>query len=155
MALEHHDKLNPSQTKQAWEQEERLARQRPRVIVAEDHLEMRALISDMLRLEGYEVTEARDGAALLDLIVETLHPSEDPQIPDLIITDIWMPGCTGLEVLARLRRFDWATRVIVITAFGDEVAHAEARRLGAALVLDKPFELATLRAAALGLAPVE
>jgi len=44
--------------------------------------------------------------------------------------------------------------VIVITAFADETAHLEARRLGAALVLDKPFDLATLREAARNLAPL-
>ena len=127
----------------------------PRVVVAEDQPEMRALIANTLRREGYEVIEAIDGSMLLDILIETLDNTVNPQIPDLIVTDIWMPGCSGLEVLARLRRFDWSTRVIVITAFGDETAHTEARRLGAALVLDNPFDLATLRAAAQKLAPIQ
>ncbi len=125
----------------------------PRVVVADDQPEMRSLIANMLRREGYTVTEAIDGAGLLDLLIDTLNNKIDPQIPDLIVTDIWMPGCSGLEILARLRRFAWSTRVIVITAFADETAHTEARRLGAALVLDKPFDLATLRKAAHTLAP--
>lgn len=125
----------------------------PRVVVAEDQPEMRALIANMLRREGYTVVEAIDGSALLDILVDTLDNTTNPQIPALIVTDIWMPGCSGLEVLARLKRFDWSTRVIVITAFGDETAHVEARRLGASLVLDKPFDLATLRTAARTLAP--
>jgi len=120
------------------------------VVVAEDQPEMRELIAELFRQEGYAVTEAPDGAALLELLEDPLHP----QIPALIVTDLWMPGCSGLEVLARLRRFDWSTRVIVITAFADETAHLEARRLGAALVLDKPFDLATLREAARNLAPL-
>ncbi len=127
----------------------------PRVVVAEDQPEMRALIANTLRRQGYEVIEAIDGSMLLDILIETLDNTVNPQIPDLIVTDIWMPGCSGLEVLARLRRFDWSTRVIVITAFGDETAHTEARRLGAALVLDKPFDLATLLAAAQKLAPTQ
>lgn len=125
----------------------------PRVVVAEDSPQMRALISDMLRAEGYAVIEAKDGAELLDLLVDTLRDPHDG-IPALLVTDIWMPGCSGLEVLTRLRRFGWPTRVIVITAFGDETSHAEARRLGAALVLDKPFELSLLRAAVRDLAPL-
>ena len=126
----------------------------PWVVVAEDQPEMRALICKMLRREGYAVTEAVDGAELLDILVDVLDNKVNPQIPQLIVTDIWMPGCTGLEILARLRRFDWSTRVIVITAFGDESAHLEARRLGATLVLDKPFDLGTLRNAARALAPL-
>lgn len=126
----------------------------PRVVVAEDQPEMRELIATMLRREGYAVTEAIDGGALFDVLIETLDNKINPQIPELIVTDIWMPGCSGLEVLSRLRRFDWSTRVIVITAFGDQTAHTEARRLGAALVLDKPFDLATLRTAARNLAPL-
>ena len=130
------------------------ARPSRRVVVAEDQPEMRALIANMFRREGYAVTEARDGSDLLDLLIETLDNKTNPKIPDLIVTDIWMPGCSGLEVLARLRRFAWSTRVIVITAFGDQTTHTEARRLGAALVLDKPLDLATLRTAARTLAPL-
>jgi DNA-binding response OmpR family regulator len=133
---------------------EQKTKRSPRVVVAEDQPEMRALIANMLRREGYCVNEAKDGSTLLDLLIETLDDKINPQIPALIVTDIWMPGCSGLEVLSRLRRFSWSTRVIVITAFGDETAHVEARRLGAALVLDKPFDLATLRAAARDLAPI-
>src|SRR5687767_10513295 len=92
----------------------------PRVLVAEDQPEMRELIATMLRREGYVVTEAKDGSDLLDILIDTLDNKINPDIPALIVTDIWMPGCTGLEVLSRLRRFAWRTRVIVITAFGDE-----------------------------------
>lgn len=126
----------------------------PQVVVAEDQPEMRALIANMFRREGYAVTEAKDGSDLLDILIDTLDNKASRPVPALIVTDIWMPGCSGLEVLARLRRFAWSTRVIVITAFGDESTHCEARRLGASLVLDKPFDLATLRAAARDLAPL-
>lgn len=126
----------------------------PLAVVAEDSPQMRVLIAQMLRREGYEVVEAKDGSELLDLLVDTLR-DQQPRIPALLVTDIWMPGCSGLEVLARLRRFGWPTRVIVITAFGDDTSHTEARRLGAALVLDKPFELSALASAARALVPVQ
>jgi DNA-binding NtrC family response regulator len=64
---------------------------------------------------------------------------------DLIITDVRMHGVTGLEILAGLRENDWSTPVILMTAFGDAELHAEAMRLGALAVLDKPFELDALR----------
>ena len=56
---------------------------------------------------------------------------------------------TGLDVVAGLRRAEWITPVIIITAFGDEATHAEAQRLGAAAVFDKPFDVNDLRIAAL------
>ena len=116
-----------------------MSKRSPRVVVAEDQLELRELLAEMFRDEGYAVTEAKDGPALLDILIDTLDNAV---------------GCSGLEVLARLRRFHWATRVIVITAFGDPDAHLRAHRLGATLVLDKPFDLATLRTAARTLAPL-
>jgi DNA-binding response OmpR family regulator len=115
-----------------------------RVFVAEDQPEMRALIARVLRQDGYEVIEASDGTALIDSLVRSMV--DDARMPDLIITDIRMPGASGLDVVARLRRSDWTTPIIFITAFGDDQAHAEARRLGAVGCLDKPFDLDELRA---------
>lgn len=111
-----------------------------RVLLAEDDPDMRALLARALRRIGYSVVEVQDGLALLQRVRSGLDDEHDVA-PDLIISDIRMPGCSGLEVLAGLRACDWAMPVILITAFGDEAAHAEARRLGAALLLDKPFDL--------------
>ena len=112
-----------------------------RILVADDKPEMRKLIANRLRKEGYEVIEAEDGPSLIDKIIRGIVDDRMPRAPDLIITDVRMPGMSGLEVLAQLRRNDWATPVILITAFGDEKTHAEAERLGAATVLDKPFDM--------------
>jgi DNA-binding NtrC family response regulator len=60
-----------------------------------------------------------------------------------------MPVASGLEVLAHLRRVDPTTPFVLITAFGDHTTRAAAARLGAACVLDKPFDFDTLRAIAL------
>ena len=49
-----------------------------------------------------------------------------------------------MSVLGGLRQFDWQLPFILITAFGDPVTHAEARRMGATAVLDKPFEMRRL-----------
>jgi len=129
------------------------ARRRPvRVLVAEDQREMRVLMCEVLRREGYEVVEAASGTELVERLVQGMVADDDARAPDLIVTDVRMPGCSGLEVLARLRRNDWSTPVILITAFGDLATHEEAQRLNAAYVLDKPFELDDLVLAALSLA---
>ncbi|MCE9672233.1 response regulator [Myxococcus stipitatus] len=116
---------------------------RPRVLLAEDQPEMRALMRGALRRRGYDVVEATDGPGLVQAIIDGLLASQT-QVPDLIVTDVRMPGYSGLEVVARLRREGWTTPVILITAFGDAQLHQEAELLGAARVLDKPFAMEDL-----------
>jgi CheY-like chemotaxis protein len=132
-----------------------LTRLRPlRILVAEDDREMRRMMTASLSDEGFVVVEAGDGNRLLELIgSQLLSPNRDHV--DLIISDVRMPGHTGLEVLAGLRGSDWATPFILITAFGDEETHAEARRLGAVAIFDKPFDLDDLKTAVMNLARLD
>ncbi|NBD09978.1 MULTISPECIES: response regulator [Corallococcus] len=116
---------------------------RPRVLIAEDDREMRRMLVRALQRRGCDVHEVPNGRELLGTLTRGLAGVEGAA-PDVIITDVRMPGVTGLEALARLRRVDWATPVILITAFGDAATHAEAMRLGAAFVFDKPFDLDVL-----------
>ncbi len=116
----------------------------PRILLAEDDADMRKLVSGMLRKRGYEVIEARDGAQLAMfvnsmLLSGTFHPP-----PDLIVTDVCMPGFSGIDVVTALRRLDWRTRVILLTGFGDAEVYEAARRLGVDGLLDKPFDLEVL-----------
>lgn len=62
----------------------------------------------------------------------------------IIVTDVVMPGRTGLDVVSWLRSHDWATPVVLLTGFGSAEVHEDARRLGAA-IMDKPFELDALQ----------
>lgn len=117
-----------------------------RVLVAEDDLEMRRLIADALVRDGAEVSEAPSGLALFDLL---RRMGLDGTLPDLLISDIRMPGLTGLQVLAMMRERGWTMPVILITAFGDEETHNEAAHNGATAVFDKPFDVDDLRMAAL------
>lgn len=130
----------------AWKNPRPAPGRAPRILLADDQLEMRTLIRKMLVRRGCEVVEAEDGPGLVRILIDGLK-EEESRAPDLIITDVRMPGFTGLEVLARLRREQWTTPVILITAFGDAQLHHEALRLGAACVLNKPFELEELRGA--------
>ena len=123
--------------------------QRPRVLLADDDPEVRGMLAAVLRQDGMDVIEARDGIELLELIAdEILAEREKPGI-DLVVSDIRMPGRTGLNALANLRRDDWATPVLLITAFGDRQTDQEADRLGAIGVFHKPFDLDDFRTAVL------
>jgi DNA-binding NtrC family response regulator len=123
----------------------------PRVLLAEDDAEMREMIAQVLRRDGYDVIEARDGFQLLQYLATHTPAAEDAV--DIVISDIRMPGKTGLDVLAGLRFADPATPVVLITGFGDLRTHLEAKRLGAAAVLDKPFDLQQLRSVIVNLLP--
>jgi CheY-like chemotaxis protein len=112
-----------------------------RVLLVEDHVEMRRLLASVLRADGHQVLEASDGLKALGPL---LGRRGEPEI-DLVISDVRMPGCTGLELLAFLRLERPATPVVLITAFGDRDTHAEARRLGATAILDKPFDVRAFR----------
>jgi len=123
----------------------------PHAILAEDDFEMRQLLAHALRMDGYRVTEVRDGSELLDAMAGYLIRGKGGSL-DLVVTDVRMPKIGGLEAIAGLRQCDWSTPVVVITAFGDEETHAEARRLGAIAVFDKPFDLRAIRSSWRGLA---
>ena len=121
--------------------------ERPRVLLAEDDPELRTLISLSLRWDGYVVVEAADGTEALECFGGSLLSTCAPRAFDLIVSDIRMPGFSGMDVLFALRGMSTAPPVILITAFGDYATHERAKRFGALEVLDKPFDLSDLRAA--------
>lgn len=112
-----------------------------RVLLAEDDVELRALLCWRLRGAGYEVTEVGDGQELLERLIEG-HEHDGRHEPfDVVLSDINMPHFNALDVLVGARRCLTTTPVILMTAFGDAHTRDQANRLGAAAVLDKPFEL--------------
>lgn len=117
-----------------------------RILLAEDDRELRRLLAAELRKEGYLVEEAASGFELLELLGDLALRNESF---DLIVTDIRMPGLTGLSIVEGLRNGitpgTSGAPVILITAFGDEDTHAEAARLGT-VIFDKPFDLDAFRA---------
>jgi DNA-binding response OmpR family regulator len=120
------------------------------VLVAEDDPEMRRLIVEALRKDGYVVEEEADGGRLLTRLGASASFEGRCDAFDLIVSDIRMPICSGLEVVKGLRDQRCETPVILMTAFGDEDTRARAHELGAVL-FEKPFEMKTLRLIAKGL----
>ncbi len=112
-----------------------------RVLVVEDEKSMRDLLSLMLRKEGYAVEVADGGSQAASRI------AKDP-VYDLVITDVSMPGMTGLELLRHVRKVSPESSVILMTAYGSKETAIEALNEGAAYYVEKPFDLDEMRVVA-------
>jgi CheY-like chemotaxis protein len=110
-----------------------------RILLAEDDFEMRKLLAWSLRNQGYSVIECKDGLCLLRKL--GIGGDAEHEAFDLIITDVRMPGVTGLEVLEANLEFEELPPIILITAFPDKKTLDDATKLGAAAILAKPFDI--------------
>lgn len=117
-----------------------------RVLLAEDDYELRQLIAASLRRIGCDVVEVSDGLQLVERVGASMGAKTLSDF-DVVISDIRMPGWSGLEVLEGLKSAGCSTPVILITAFGDDDIHRAAGRAGAVAVFDKPFDIADLGSA--------
>jgi DNA-binding response OmpR family regulator len=120
--------------------------QPPRIVVAEDDSEMRRLVVEALRKDGYDVIAVSDGGRLLVTLAHELVAPEGTELADLVVSDVRMPVCSGMQILEQLRAARWRVPVILMTAFGDAATREHARMLGA-LLFDKPLDLDDLRTA--------
>lgn len=111
----------------------------PGVLLAEDDEALRTLLAWVLADEGFRVTECRHGIELLDCLGASISGDPLDETFDLIISDIRMPGISGLTFLEGIGGRPGFPPIILITAFGDRETHERAGELGAAAVLDKPF----------------
>lgn len=118
------------------EQKANSAKPSKTVLVVEDDPWIRSLMADLLTGEGYEVVQAPDGRAGMQMAEE--HE------PDVILLDLAMPEKSGLDVLHELKS-QKPTRdipVIVVSAYAMLMMGSDARRADG--VIQKPFDLADL-----------
>jgi DNA-binding response OmpR family regulator len=124
-----------------------LARERARILVAEDDPELRALLSGVLTEDGYQVDEVADGRQFVEVMARLYGDGIPADSYSLIISDIRMPGFSGLDVISALHCLRSHVPVIIITAFSNEATRRLAMGLGALALLEKPFDLDDLRSA--------
>ena len=115
-----------------------------RVLVAEDDAAMRDLLLLVLRERGYAVDCVCSGSQLIRVLSERHADGSLAEPFDLIVTDVRMPGASGLDAIDHLRRAGGMTPVIAVTAFPHDSTLNRAKRLEIRL-LAKPFDLDTLR----------
>jgi DNA-binding NtrC family response regulator len=118
------------------ETETTTAATQPRILVVDDEPSARSALTELLREEGYQVRSAGDGYKALGQL--------ENWTPDLVITDVKMPGMDGIELMRKIRdRFE-AVGVVVMTAFGSVENAVEAMHKGADDYLTKPVHFPEL-----------
>lgn len=105
---------------------------RQRVLVTEDDLVQREIITDILEQAGYSVESFADPQSALDRLAD--------QEFDLLLTDLRMPRMDGLELLRRARKFRPDMDVVLMTAYASVKTAVSAIKEGAADYLEKPFD---------------
>jgi len=107
------------------------------LLLVEDKNELRAMLRKALERAGYEVDEAPDGAAAIQKVRARRYL--------LVITDLKMPGASGLEVLRATKQADATIPVLLLTAFGSVEEAVAAMKEGAFDFLQKPVDLDHLK----------
>lgn len=113
---------------------------RARVLIADDNADMREYLTNLLRTSGYQVSDVTDGRQALEAI--------RAEVPDLVISDVMMPGMDGLQLVAALRADPRvaAVPVLLLSARAGQEASIEGLQAGADDYLVKPFAAAELLA---------
>jgi len=108
-----------------------------RILVIEDDEEMRSLLEDFFREEGFRIDSVSRAVDALRLLSQHQF--------DLILTDIQMPNLTGLDILPRVRKLQPEAFIIVMTAYGSDEVHRKSIERGATAYVEKPIHFGKLR----------
>lgn len=109
----------------------------PRILLVDDEADFRFSASIALRKAGFEVIEAEDGKEALSMI---RNFRSDGRGIDLLLTDLRMPGLSGLELLEALGEDGIDIPVIAITGYGNDSLRADLEAKGCNEFMEKPFE---------------
>ena len=103
-----------------------------KILIVDDDKGLQSLLSDVLKLEGYEAIVADDGREALEKI--------RTHLPDLILLDIKLPKMDGIRVLEKIKKIDKNLVVIMLTGYGDIKDAVQAMKSGAFDYITKPFK---------------
>ena len=107
-----------------------------RIVVIDDEVNAAAALETLLKEDGYDVARAHEARTGLQLV--------ERHDPDLVLTDLRMPGMDGIELLAKIKELRPETMVIVMTAYGTVKTAVRAMKLGAEDYLGKPIDVEEL-----------
>jgi CheY-like chemotaxis protein len=104
-----------------------------RILVVDDDENIREILKDLLTMSGHQVFLSSNGEEALDIFVK--------QDPDLIFTDLGMPGISGWEVNRRIKEINPDKPVVIISGWGTQISEEDMRNSKVDMILPKPFSL--------------
>lgn len=107
------------------------------ILIVDDEEALREALVKILEDDGYEVIAAESG----ERAIEILH---DYPV-DLMLTDIRMPGMSGIDLLKKVREIHHTLGVIILTGYGEIESYIEAMHFGALEYVSKPFKMNELK----------
>ena len=108
-------------------------RKKGRFLIIDDEAQIRDMLAEMLSAQGHEVFTASGGQQGLQVFKD--------QLPDLVVTDLGMPGVSGLDVANAVKAANSRIPVILMTGWGMTLAEEEVRKNGVDFIISKPFQL--------------
>lgn len=108
-----------------------MAEEKAYILVVDDESDTLLYLYDLLSSEGFHVEGSSSAQDALDFFRR--------RVPDVVITDVRMPEMDGLELLERIKRVAPRTRVILLSAFSDDVMRKETIEKGGDALLNKPL----------------
>jgi DNA-binding NtrC family response regulator len=104
----------------------------PRILIVDDEAAQRSIMASILRAETYEIREAPN--------VESAIAQIESFAPSVILTDLKMPGSSGMDLVEKVSRMDFPPEIIVLTAYGSIESAVQVMKKGAYDYLTKPLE---------------
>ena len=108
-----------------------------RILIVDDELSMRDFLSILLEREGYKTDQADCAESAMDML--------DSVVYDLVVSDVNMPGLSGLDLLKMIKKISPETAVLLVTAFSTSEQAVEAMKLGAYDYIAKPFKVEEIK----------
>jgi two-component system, NtrC family, response regulator AtoC len=103
------------------------------ILIVDDEANVRLFLRELLEKDHWTVLEAENAKAALACVKQ--------ELPAVVVLDLVLPDCNGLEIIQEIRGFDALTEVVVITAIGTVDNAVQAMKLGACDFITKPFDI--------------
>lgn len=108
-----------------------------KLLIVDDQFGIRMLLDEVFKQENCQTFQAKNGEEALDIVQQ--------EKPDLALLDMKIPGMDGLEILKQIKRVAPATKIVMMTAYGELEMVQEALKLGALGYFTKPFDIIELK----------
>ncbi len=118
-----------------------------RILIAEDDKDIRYSLTALFDSIGYQVTEAQDGCEFLDQLAPFILATANDSPPDVILTDVRMPGFDVLNIIEGLRQMGWRIPIFVFSAFADSAMYQRVKQVGVTKFFHKPLDFDQLEQA--------